>query len=316
MKDALTNRITSGGIHVVRLHYSADPDKDPETPDGLQWVNSYLEGYPGGFENVDWQREMEIRYAAGGGESVFKRFAEWRVSSNIFIEPGPDVSEAKLYGSYDYGWTNPSCYLVHAVYPGGLKRTIWEVYGSQIPVSAMAKIIQGEDVVLSDGRHFEGNPYAGLEVIKVADPSIDKRDQVTHNGENKSIARIFRDEGVGFHMGERGDDSTVANWLVGNLWAKPQEPLYQICTNCRNLIWELGHLKHPKVDLKRNRKETITDKDNHAWDALKYFLKRFPITNVPKKARDKVATFEWWAELTTNQARGKPLPTYKRDMVR
>ena len=316
MREALTNRITSGGIHVVRLHYAADPEKDPSTPDGQDWLRSQLQGYPGGTDNANWRKEMEIIYSAGGGENVFPRFSEWRTSSNIFIAPEPDVLDAKLYGSYDHGWTNPSCYLVHAVYPGGLKRTIWEFYAPEVPAAQICDIIKGETVVTPDGRRFEGNPYAGREVFKIADPEIDRRTQAMHRGENKSINKIFQDCGVFFTMGERGDDATVVNWLNGNLWADPQVPMYQISLNCKYLIWELAHLKYPKINLNKNNQETIVDKDNHAFDALKYFLKRFPTASKATRKKDEAGSFAWWCKVTENQAKGKPLPSYRREMVK
>ena len=316
MREALTNRITSGGINVVRLHYAADPDKDPSTPDGAEWVQSQLQGYPGGFENAAWRKEMEIMYSAGGGELVFRKFSDWRVSSNIFIEEDPDISGAKLYGSYDHGWTNPACYLVHAVYPGGLKRTLWECHGPEIPVPNMAAVIRGEDTITPKGVALKGNPYAGKEVFMVADPEIERRNQVMYQGGNKSIAKMFADCGVYFQMGKRGDDMSVINYMLGTLWEDPMFPLYQICRNCKYLIWELGGLKHPKIEHLKNQKEAIVDRDNHAFDALKYFLSRFPVVNRPVKKKEAVATFDWWCDVADNHRKGKLAPTYYREMVR
>lgn len=316
MRDALTSRITSGGIHVVRLHYAADPTKDPSTPDGAGWIKSYSSGYARGLNDPYWRKEMEIIYNAGGGENVFPHFSEWRTNSCIFIPPDPDVSNAKIYASYDHGWTNPSCYLVHAVYPGGLKRTIWEFYASEVPVSMIAEIIKGNEIVTPDGRKFAGNPYAGKEVFKIADPEIDRRTQALYNGANKSIYKLFQDCGVYFTLGERGDDLTVVNWLVGNLWADPMNPVYQICSNCPYLIWELTKLKFPEYNFNKNQREVIVDRDNHAWDALKYFLKRFPTTNKPKEPRNETNTFEWWCKVAESHAKGKPIPTYRREMAK
>lgn len=316
MREALTNRITSGGVHVVRLHYAADADKDPSTPQGAAWANQQLKGYPRGLQDKDWLKEMEIIYSAGGGQNVFERFSEWRTGSNIFIPPAPDLTGAKLYASYDHGWTNPAAYLVHAVYPGGLKRTIWEFYAPEVPVSMIAEVIQGNAVTTPDGRRFEGNPYAGRESFKISDPEIDRRTQSMYDGTNKSVARLFQDHGVHFTMGERGDDGMVINWLLGNLWADPEQPYYQICSNCRYLIWELSRLQYPKINYARNRKEDIVDKDNHAWDALKYFLKRFPTTGKPKPKPSDANTFAWWCKISEDYRKGKKLPAFRREMIK
>src|SRR2546422_8508264 len=44
--------------------------------------------------------------------------------------------------------------------------TLWEFYASNVPVSAIAKIIKGDAVCLPDGRRLAGNPFAGQETFK------------------------------------------------------------------------------------------------------------------------------------------------------
>lgn len=48
----------------------------------------------------------------------------------------------------------------------------------------------------------------------------------------------------------------------------------KICSNCRNLIWELRHYKYPdrKMGAEKNLREEPVDKDNHAIDALLYLV--------------------------------------------
>ena len=90
----------------------------------------------------------------------------------------------------------------------------------------------------------------------------------------------------------------VAEWLHGHFWKDPQNPLYRITTDCPKLIWEIGQQRHKefsaKVALNRDQPEELVDKDNHAWDDLKYFLKRFPPKPQPKKEVGKPGTFNWW----------------------
>ena len=313
MRSAMTSRVTSGGLGVVRLHYAADEDKDPSTEVGKEWLRKQLQGYPGGLKNHDWLREMEIQYNAGGGDRVFMFWDEWKKDSNIIIPDMPDISGATLYGSYDHGFVNAAAYLVHAVhppskrYPEGMKQTVWEFYANKVPIHYIARIINGDSVTLPDGRDFEGNPYAGQEVTQIADPEIDRRTQSNATGDNKRVIELFRSEGVYFTKGERGDDLTVVNYLLGTLFNDPSKPLYQICEGCRYLIWELGKLERakfsPQMSVKVNQKESLVDKDNHAFDALKYFLKRFPYENEKREKQKKSDnTFDWWkAQLPSNK---------------
>lgn len=297
-KDALTLRATGGGLMVCRLHYAADGEKNPQNDIGRAWVKSALTGYEQGVHDPRWLKEMEIQYGAGSGQKIFPKWHTWLRDSNIFIDGIVDIQGARLYGSYDHGYVNPACYLVNAIYPDGLKRTLWEFYASGVTVPDIARIIRGEDLTLPDGRKFQGNPYAGKEIAKIADPEIMRDTQVMHNGPNKSVAFLFSKEKVHFIAGKKGDDGTVAGWLSGNLWLDPEQPGYQIHRQCRNLIWELGMLQHKKLSSlqlrTRNQPEQLLDKNNHAWDALKYWMKRFPVGVKTQPEAPKEADFNWW----------------------
>ena len=306
-KEALSTRVTKGGIFVCRLHYAADQYKNPQNEVGREWLRQALSGYPGGIEDPNWLKEMEIMYSAGAGERVFPYWQEWKKSSNIFINGHVDITHSKLYASYDHGYATPACYLVHAVDPDGMRKTIWEFYGAGVPVSDISKIIKGESITTPDGRKFEGNPYAGQETIKVCDPEITRRTQVMPKGPNKSVAELYLRQGIIFTPGTRGDDGTVVNWLLGNLWADPLQPSYQIHQRCKHLIWEIGKAQRKSLSSMamrtRNQPEELVDKDNHAWDALKYFLKRFPVGAPVPKVEKKEANFAFWRDMSKNKVK-------------
>lgn len=317
-KKGLTTRVTNGGLFVVKLHYASDPAKNPANTVGKKWLLNALNGYPGGMQDSNWLKEMEIQYTAGAGEKVLLHWQEWLRHSNIFIDGDMDLTGARLYGSYDHGFRNPACYLVHAVYPDNMRRTIWEFYASEVPVPMVAKIIKGEKVQLDDGRVFDGNPYGGTEVQRICDPEIMRRTQVMSKGPNKSVADLFTQSGVYFSQGSRGDDVTVASWLTGNLWVDPFNPMYQIHRQCSNLIWELGRLQRknysPLQARTRNQPEGLLDKDNHAWDALKYWLKRFPVGVGQTVKPQQQADFAFWRDLPKRKSRVKL--SYIRDFAK
>ena len=317
-KLGLTTRVTSGGLFVCRLHYAADQFKNPANSVGKAWMRSALSGYQGGIEDPNWQKEMEIQYTAGVGARVFRYWQDWLENSNIFIDGEVDIANARVYGSYDHGFRNPAAYLVHAVYPDGLRRTIWEFYANEVPVPMISKIIKGETVTLDDGRTFHGNPFAGKELQKICDPEIMRENQVMSHGPNKSIAKLFSNDGVYFTKGSSGDDTTIVSWLNGNLWLDPFEPGYQIHRGCANLIWELGRLTRKGFTglqaQMRNQPEALVDKDNHAFDALKYWLKRFPVgvamTSKPVQNPD----FNFWRDLPKKKSR--VASSYSREMAK
>ncbi|KKL88732.1 hypothetical protein LCGC14_1921710, partial [marine sediment metagenome] len=254
MIDGLSEKITSGRIPVLRLHYSSDPNKRPGTPAGDEWILEASQGYIGGTASPRWRKEMEIDYGALGGTRLFPEWEQWVAQGQIVIAPFQPTGY-RLYGSYDHGWRNPAAFHVHGINGDGQIVTLWEFYASNVPVAQTARIILGECVVLGDGRRFDGNPFAGQETFKVADPSIWAQDQPMADNTMKSIAELFRRSGVYFTKGERGGDTMVAEWLHGHYWKDPRNPLLRITTNCPKLIWEIGQQRHkddpPRVALHR-----------------------------------------------------------------
>lgn len=303
----LTYRIASGSTPVVRVHYASHPERRPGTPAGEHWLEATSRNYPGGLEDPRWRKEQEIDYFALSGQKLFPHWELWQREGNIVIQPF-DANSHRLYGSYDYGYRHKSAYLVHAIDADGNITTVWEFAAELVEVPYIAEIVQGKDVYLPDGRHFEGNPYAGKEKLKIADPSIWAKDQPMLDRTQKSIADIFLRYGVNFHKGERGGDTTVANWLLGHFWKDRNKPTYRITANCVNLIREVGLQRFkefsPKVALNRTQPEELVDKDNDSWDALKMFLRRFPpAMQAPPKPKQP-GTFDWWKKVSQGKAQG------------
>lgn len=68
----ISKRTTKLGFHVLRLHYSADPEKDPTTSQGKRWYEEARKG----MSDARWRQEHEIDYGALGGQLVFPGFDE------------------------------------------------------------------------------------------------------------------------------------------------------------------------------------------------------------------------------------------------
>ena len=237
---------------------------------------------------------------------LIPQWDEWKTGP--IIVDNPDPRGFRLYGSYDHGWRTPSAYLIHGIDAEGNMVTFWELYGARIPVPDMARCIKGNPIVTLDGRSFPGNPYAGEEVMRLADATIWAENQQTSDNAYKSIAELYRRHGVNFIPGQRGGDITVAEWLLGDLWRDPQKPRYRISSACPNLIREIGLQRFKEysdqVALTREQPDQLIDKDNHAWDCLKIFLLEFP-PHAAKGAHRPVrdGSFRWWQKQTK---RGTP----------
>jgi hypothetical protein len=331
MIPGFKSKITSTGIFVRTTHYSADSRKRPGTTDGDQWLKEEARAYPMGMDDPRWLKEMEIKYTAMGGQYLFPRLEKWKTESQIFIKPFIPTGY-KLYASYDHGWSTPAAFHVHAMDSmGKFKVGVFEFYASKVPVHQIAEVMKGNAITTKDGRRFEGCPWTDW-TFCLADPSIFREDHPQDDGPNRSTAKIFRECGIPMVAAERGGDLTVAEWLHGHFWADIQNPLLQVVcpeaflqTPPKNkefsgmgapmLTWELGQQRHKEfssqVALSRNQPEDLVDKDNHAFDGLKYFLNRFP-----PKPRDKIAekrpnTFLWWKKIGQREMSGSDRPSFK-----
>ena len=115
--------------------------------------------------------------------------------------------------------------------------------------------------------------------------------------------------------GERGGDVTIGNWLKGFYWKDLMQPKYRITSNCIKLIWELGQQRHKEfsaqVALNRNQPEELVDKDNHAFDGLKYLLKKFPPPAEFVKPELKPGTFSWWRKQANRAMDGEIPATFR-----
>lgn len=88
---------TPDGWLVVRVHYSADPDRDDA------WVEEFSKGYRGGVEGRDWRRELEIDFGAYEGEPVYPQFDGFGSIKQVAYNP-----HLPLWRGWDFGYRNPA----------------------------------------------------------------------------------------------------------------------------------------------------------------------------------------------------------------
>jgi hypothetical protein len=103
----LTLRRTSGGVLVTRLHYSANPDRNPELHP--EWKQSERKLYT---SQASWDREQQIIDEAGGGELVFADTLITHWDRIVITDPGwRPRPQWDCYAGLDYGKTNPTVLL-------------------------------------------------------------------------------------------------------------------------------------------------------------------------------------------------------------
>jgi hypothetical protein len=275
--DDIVNRLPSGklprglrsfetpsGMPVLEVHYTADPDKRPDTEQGKAWMERASRPYiNGGTASADWQREMEIDYFASGGSLVFPMASDPKAKIWHPVMTLRDVRNLglKLYAGYDYGPRNPSAFIVWGQAPDGKWYAIDEIYEPCVNYVEHCKKIKT-------------NKWSASKLIQkiVCDPQMMAEDQQTLSGKSSMLA-LFREQGVRMVPGNKGADLRFVQ-LLRYLWRDPANPQLVICENCWNLKREVQRLKWQpqsgKVARTSNLPEKIMDKNNHGFDASAY----------------------------------------------
>ena len=275
VKGLSVGRLGSGPV-VVRLHYSADPDKDPETVKGKKWMQSSASGYPdGGTASPGWRREMEMDPNAGSGELVLPFFEE--ISPLVLIDNYNPTPEDTLFGGLDVGRNNPTAHEVAALNRRGDIIFFWEFYQKNVLLDEMAKEVR------------TGMWYDRIESIS-SDPAIWDKNQYKKDGMvslatmlQEDVPEEYRLEKI-VRAQERSDMHFIQKFSMLALNKKFLEDGTQVSdpkifiskNGCPNLIRELRNLRYQDVIGDRNNSEKIVDKNNHAWDAAKYLVLSHP----------------------------------------
>lgn len=282
----MTLRRTEGGIPVVRLHYSAHPQRDPETHPEWKAIERKLY-----TSQAAWDREQEIMDEAGGGELVFADtlLTWWKKIVITAPEWRPDP-KWRVEAGFDHGKTNPTalerCYVDHEgtiyfcgeYYMPGLE--IWQHAPNIRAMSDIVKVAacyadptifdmtlqQSQTPGKAPERARSFNELYVEQGIELFSPFAMDRSDVSFAGR---VMTHWRD------LEHREPSLKI---VCRNYSEKPQPGLHN--WDCPNLLWEMMRTRRVKLTaqqlLSRNTSEAIVDKDNHARDACKYILMSHP----------------------------------------
>lgn len=243
-------RENENGFTAVKMHYTADPDKSTD-----EWYEKTRRGYT----EPAWQREYEMDFGAMGGELAFRKY--FVEHGDKIIVPDFQVPEAwPKYGTMDYGTLAPTAFLVYTIDNDGTIIVIWEYY-SPGPLSKHAQAIIN-------------CPYFYDLAWITIDPAMTSKTQ-NIDGNLHSIQDLLADSYEIFTV--PGDNDRRAGWeRIKWHWRDldERESTLKITRSCKNLINELNSLRYDEwsttMAQKRNPKEDIVPKDDHAADGLRY----------------------------------------------
>ena len=294
---------TKRGGEGIRVHYSADPEKDPRTPEGAKWFVEETAKMDGGYDGSDWQQHMEINPQSIAGTRAIPYWAT--IASQVVVDdiPYEVASLWVLTSGLDYGARNKTVWTVRARDYEGNSYLVHEL---AIPANE-TQGITGFAALMKQSAYF--NRVNGK---IAADPSIWNEDQNTTSG-IVSKAKLFEQAGVRLVPAKaKGQvaDEVLLNRLHGYYWAGYDEPGFVprlfICRSCRETIGGLPKLMYQDrkgVAFDTNSLvEKLVDRKNDWWDSLKYD----EVSNISATSRsaprDKPFSFDWFLKVAKKEA--------------
>lgn len=284
-------------LYIVEVESSENPYLD----------KSEIEEVFGEFdEDSRKAREKGVFTAKGGrvlssySEGVhFKLPASWR--------PPYDWT---VYTSQDHGYRTPSAVAYNAVSPDGMKVvTFHEIYEKQLLVSQIAKMMKEFEATLEQPVY-----------MRTGDPAMSQHNGIT----GTSILYEYAVNGI--VIGTEGipkDESIGIDRMNAYLSINPRtrEPYWELTRACVKHNWEFKKLAwrtyaSARLEDKNNPVEKVHDRDNHAFDANKYFFTFMRDLGVKSPERDVLSpsgsllrTIEDMADVPNEKLWKPELPT-------
>jgi hypothetical protein len=264
-KGVTVNR-NKNGVLAISVHYSADPAKDPDTPEGQAWLRHAKEGMTPSM----WNKEMEMDFQALRGKLVYE---EWNPEIHV-VNPCSIPFDWTIIHAVDPGLVNPCAMLWAAVKPDGDIVFFDEYYVAEKTIKEHASAV----------RQKEGQMRVNWRII---DSAAYIREQVafSHGTGPQTIAEQWESEGFYFHKGSRNEElgiTKVHEYLkfMPELGKTVHNPRLTVFSNLVWFRWEIEKWKYPEqspvMEEKKNPVEKGEDKDNHLMDCMRLILQENP----------------------------------------
>lgn len=203
------------------------------------------------------------------GGLVFKTFDKSKhvisKETDPLLSNGVPNRNWKWYMSLDSGWNNPTAIYWHAVSPQGLVITFGEHYASEMTVPQHVEVIKLRETM-----------WHRVADIRTGDPATKQTRESTGTsvqGEYALRGIYLALDGVPTGPGSVHVGITRMQEYIKNNWL--------IVDDCPNLIHELERLhwktyQSKKVASRQNPQEEVAKKNDHGFDACRYFFTLMP----------------------------------------
>jgi hypothetical protein len=256
----IDERDTKSGIHIFRVHYTANPSKRSE-----EWQNEAARGMPGGKKGRAWKREMCIDWTVATGIGVYSdEFTrEWHVAKDTL-----EAYAGQMYRGWDLGPTHvfPACVVAQR---------------DMMRLNVLSEIVswsgRGEPKARDVGSFAEevilrcNEEFPGVEWIDIADPASWQKQMVQTDA--KSAIDILNRLGI---FPRKGPVTFTArrDAMVDRLTSTSQgQPCILVDQCCKMIVEGLGGA-YKYESFTDGRPKGVVEKNawSHPMNALEYIV--------------------------------------------
>jgi len=251
---------TEDGITIVRVHWTSDPDKNPESVEGREWLKHKLVGYQGGMDGPSWKSEMDIDFSVFRGKAVYPQFNE---ETHVAKQPIQPIQGVPILVGWDAGLT-PSCSFSQ------LSPTPrWLIYEA---LHTTGKEGIGITRFAQHAIEYRNNKYPGFKFLDYGDPAFFQKSQV----DERTCAQVLANLGINIIpgvVGSKSRDEVVRVQLERMIDGKP---FVQVCPSATFMIdgfkggYQFKEIGSTKIYTTEHEKNAYS----HSHEALSYSASR------------------------------------------
>ena len=269
-------------LHNYTLHYTADPNKNPDTAEGSHWFSMAQQG----SNEQKWNKNYELDFSAQVGTKVFPPF-----DNNIVDEVPYDIRKNYTwYMAIDFGLSVPTAVLWAGVPPEGSPLYIHCEYYEKEKSSSEHKY-NIYDIELQQ----EFPPI----YLRLADPSGEHRDIK----DMRSLFDAYAEEPFALHF-TPGNNDREAGIPEMVEWVKSKKVIFNRA--CKYLFAEMRNYAFPE----KNNNDVPIKRRDHLIDCLRYIIMCEPKFRPIRSPRRDGYRFERYIDKRTGYA---PLSAFTLD---
>lgn len=261
-------RVTCHGDPVLRIHYTADPERDTRTEQGRIKVIAARGRMRGGKDA--WEREMEMNYDSYEGRAVVQNFSRERHLRDYAVYDG----EHCIYQGVDYGSTMCGSLLGQYIPIKGYQNIYQLRLIDELILRNSSTEILAKELVERLRAHYS-RAWQGRNFKIFPDPAGNQRKETVADKSLNTSIKIFNHYGLPTTTRKFGvPESTDYVKAVFARTLPNGEPAVVISPKCEYIIkCLLGGWRYPDVDDGKNTGHPDKDGEfDHGGDMLRYLI--------------------------------------------